>query len=250
MTRQKVLAEAAALPGNLLHLWQSSGRDFASVLYGMRLSREDVLRVVSCLVWLERTEGETADNDSITLRELADRVIDEKDKATQKELQNAMLHLFDEDPRWAAYNADIKERLYKREHESGSKLLMQGKAPLTTSDKDIKKALEALLGLKDVDGKPVLRNKKQWWAVFRVLSTFCNYPQKMTSFVTKINDLGLDRTDDSTMLTYESLCAAPKDVPQMNCSPAAWDSLKEKSENYRQQYTVAEFLMLKLGIKS
>lgn len=122
--------------------------------------------------------------------------------------------------------------------------------PLTVSDKEIKSAIEELLRVKDEIGEFVFKNKKQWWAVFRVLSTFCNYPTKMTSFVTKINELGLDYADNTTTITYDSVSAAPKDVPLMSCSPATWDTLKDKSDNYKQQYIVADILMLKLGIKS
>ena len=39
-------------------------------------------------------------------------------------------------------------------------------APLTASEKDIKKAIEELLKEKDSQGEFVLKNKKQWWAVY------------------------------------------------------------------------------------
>lgn len=123
-------------------------------------------------------------------------------------------------------------------------------APLTVSDKEIKSALEEMFKVTDDEGVLFFRNKKQWWAVYRVLSTFCNYPKKMTLFVAKINDLELDYAGNTTTITYDSLSAAPKDVPLMSCSPAAWGTLKDVSDNYKQQYDVAEFLMQKLGIKS
>ena len=122
--------------------------------------------------------------------------------------------------------------------------------PLTVTDKDIKATLEALLRLKDEKDKLVFKNKKQWWAVYRVLSTFCHYPQQMTSFKTKITDMEIDYGGNPNVITYDSLTDAPKTVPLMACSPSAWDTLKDKSDNYKQQYDVAEFLMLKLGIKS
>ena len=122
--------------------------------------------------------------------------------------------------------------------------------PLTTSEKDIKSAIEELLKEKDAQGKFVFKNKKQWWAVYRVLNVFCNYPIKMTLFVQKMNDLEIDYAENETTITYESLSAAPKDVPLMACSPATWDTLKDKSDTYKQQYVVANFLMLKLGIKT
>ena len=48
-------------------------------------------------------------------------------------------------------------------------------APQTQSDKNIKAAVEELLKAKEGDGL-VFSNKKQWWAVYKVLKEFCNYP--------------------------------------------------------------------------
>lgn len=130
--------------------------------------------------------------------------------------------------------------------------IINGKdVPLTVSDKDIKATLESLLKEKDNKGKLLFKNKKQWWAVFRVLSTFCQYPKQMNSFKTKITDMEIDYGGNSNVITYDSVVAASKEVPQMaTSSPSAWDTYKEISENYKQQYVVADYLMSKLGIKS
>ena len=118
-------------------------------------------------------------------------------------------------------------------------------------NKDIKAAIEALLRVKDDDGNLLFRNKKQWWAVFRVQSTFCQYPMQMNSFMTKVVNMEIDYGGNPNTITYASLAAAVKDVPLMaSPKPSTWDTLKDKSDNYRQQYDVAEFLMQKLGIKS
>ena len=123
--------------------------------------------------------------------------------------------------------------------------------PIAKSDKDIKAVIEALLKAKDDKDGFLFRNKKQWWAVYRVLSTFCNYPKQMTAFGTKMKELKVDEVDGKRDYSYESLSAAPKEVPQMaTCSPSAWNAFKDINENYKQQYDVAEFLMQKLGIKS
>jgi hypothetical protein len=123
--------------------------------------------------------------------------------------------------------------------------------PLTVSDKEIKATLEALLKEKDNNDKLLFKNKKQWWAVYRVLSTFCHYPKQMTSFKTKITDMEIDYGGNPHVITYDSLTDAPKSVPQMaTSSPSAWVTYKDISDNYKQQFAVAEFLMLKLGIKS
>lgn len=123
--------------------------------------------------------------------------------------------------------------------------------PIAKSDKDIKAVIEALLKAKDDKDGFIFRNKKQWWAVYRVLSTFCNYPKQMTAFGTKMKELKVDEVDGKRDYSYDSLSAAPKEVPQMGtCSPSAWNAFKDINENYKQQYDVAEFLMQKLGIKS
>lgn len=123
--------------------------------------------------------------------------------------------------------------------------------PLTVSEKDIKATIESLLKEKDDKDKLLFRNKKQWWAVYRVLSTFCHYPKQMTSFKTKITDMEIGYNGNPNVITYDSLTDAPKAVPMMaTSSPSAWDTYKDISDNYKQQYAVAEFLMIKLGIKS
>ena len=123
--------------------------------------------------------------------------------------------------------------------------------PIAKSDKDIKAVLEALLKAKDDKDGFIFRNKKQWWAVYKVLSTFCNYPKQMTAFGTKMKELKVDEVDGKRDYSYDSLSAAPKEVPQMaTCSPSAWNAFKDINENYKQQYMVAEYLMIKMGIKS
>ena len=127
----------------------------------------------------------------------------------------------------------------------------QERALLTASDKDIKAAIEELLKANDNNDQQLFRNKKQWWAVYRVLYCYCNYPSQMTSFEAKMKELEVAKIDGKRDLSYDSLSAAAKDVPMMaTCKPDNWHTLKDKSDNYLQQYVVAEFLMQKLGIKS
>jgi hypothetical protein len=122
-------------------------------------------------------------------------------------------------------------------------------APLSKSDKDIKAAIEELLSAKDENDELLFKNKKQWWAVYRVLKEHCNYPSQMNSFVTKMNELGFSEIDEGRRPTYESIKKVTGDVPQMaTTTTTTWNLVKEKSENYAQQYVVAEFLMKKLAI--
>ena len=54
----RIVAEAKKLPKNLLDLWHRDTAQMARVLYGMRASREEIRRVLSCLVWIELRERE------------------------------------------------------------------------------------------------------------------------------------------------------------------------------------------------
>ncbi len=133
----------------------------------------------------------------------------------------------------------------------GIQIINGNDVPLVQSDKDIKSAIQELIDAKTADGKNLFQNKKQWWAVYKVLQKFCNYPSQMTAFVAKMKELEVSKVDDKRDLSYESLSAAGRDVPLIaTCSPATWNTFKDKTDNYKQQYIVAEFLMQKMGIKS
>ena len=121
--------------------------------------------------------------------------------------------------------------------------------PMTKNDQNIKAVIEELLTARDENDVPLFKNKKQWWAVYRVLKEHCNYPSQMNSFITKMNELGFSEIDEGRRPSYESIKKVSGDVPQMaTTTTTTWNTVKEKSENYAQQYVVAEFLMKKLAI--
>ena len=63
MARAGVLVEAEQLPKGLWNLWRTDEKAFARALYNMSPSREDVRRVLSCLVWLDATADGAASDD-------------------------------------------------------------------------------------------------------------------------------------------------------------------------------------------
>lgn len=122
---------------------------------------------------------------------------------------------------------------------------------LTTSDEDIKGAIETLMEATDSEGATIFSNKKQWWAIFMVLSTYCNYPKQKKAFEAKMGELKVSKIDGKRDLSYDSLSKAANDVPKLaTCKPDSWYTMKDISDHYKQQFVVADFLMLKLGIKS
>ena len=64
---------------------------------------------------------------------------------------------------------------------------------LTTSDEDIKKAIEALMEAKDGEGQYIMHDLDQWYAIFRVLSQICGYSSKPKDFETNMHNIGADK---------------------------------------------------------
>ena len=72
----EVQAEAERLPQGLLTLWNRNPAQFARVLYGMLPSREDVRRVLSCLVVLELT-GRAQESAEEKVNDFVQRFVEE-----------------------------------------------------------------------------------------------------------------------------------------------------------------------------
>lgn len=113
------------------------------------------------------------------------------------------------------------------------------------SDVRIGNAVKALLRVTLSDGTPLMRDQRQWFAVYRVLTTYYNYPVVKTQFVTKMADLGVNESECPGMprLTVDSLRQAGKDMPQLaTLKPADWNRLASASTAYKRQWDVVQAL--------
>ena len=118
---------------------------------------------------------------------------------------------------------------------------------LAPDDEEIKQALTELLEAKNDDGKPMMKTKTQWYAVYRVLYEYCNYPKKMTDFERDINNrMGFKEAEPAC--SYESFKKVPNDLTDLSVKVSKWGALKKKTPAYEQQYVVAEFLMKRLNL--
>ena len=71
------------------------------------------------------------------------------------------------------------------------------------------------------------------------------------AFEAKMGELNVSKIDGKRDFSYDSLSKAANDVPKLaTCKPDSWYTMKDISDHYKQQFVVADFLMLKLGIKS
>jgi len=113
-------------------------------------------------------------------------------------------------------------------------------APMTTGDKDIKSALEALQEAKEDNGEYIMHDYDQWYAVFRVLSQFCGYPAKPKDFETTMKNIGAD--DFRLPCRYENFRkVALNKIPQ---NVTLWQQYQNSADQYSlKQIKVAVKLM-------
>lgn len=113
------------------------------------------------------------------------------------------------------------------------------------SGQDIRAAIEALYEATTADGQRLFTDQSQWYAVYRVLKEYCNYPATMTDFVRTMNDKGLDSADPRCQ--YESVKKVIHSCPKLTCKPTLWGQYAGINESYGKQCRVAAFLLEKLG---
>ena len=165
VTRAQVVKEAQALPGKLYRLWQTNVGAFARVIYGMRLPRADMRRVMACLVWLELTPEEEEPEEVAKA-------------ATEEEQMAEHFMTYGMKPQnifsGTIQNVTIAERA--------------DRCPTTArkgyTDEQVARAIEAICG----EGKP-LDTKVKWAAVYWYLRWQCNYPVKGLEFCERIASL-------------------------------------------------------------
>ena len=119
----------------------------------------------------------------------------------------------------------------------------ESKSPsLTISDTKIKEALEVLLSATDEDGHKLLVQNNQWYAVFRVLSEYCEYPSTMKDFCRVMTDMGMDEVNPPCK--YDSIKKVPTEITQLACKVNLWHSYRNKSTaQAKKQIEVALKLM-------
>lgn len=126
-----------------------------------------------------------------------------------------------------------------------------GQAAQTTStikyktDENIVNVINDLLSAKDEEGNNIMTDRKQWYAVYKVLGECCNYPTKMTDFRDKMYELGFDNASPSC--DYNSFrVGANLDVARYKVT--CWHQYKDVSDPIKKQVVVAEFLLKRLGL--
>ena len=113
-------------------------------------------------------------------------------------------------------------------------------------DERIRLAIESLYDSKDEDGKNIFTEKSQWYAVYRVLKEYMNYPEKMTDFVNVINAKRWAEREPSC--SYATLKAVSGRLTSLNRKCSLWEDCKNINDSYRKQCIIAKKLMQLLEI--
>lgn len=103
---------ARRLPLNLWEVYKRDGVQFLNVLYGIRPSRESLLRVLSCLMWLDAHTVE-ADEDNISLDDLAERIVWEPTEELRRQSLTVVNNLLSDNPQWASRVSYIKQKMHE-----------------------------------------------------------------------------------------------------------------------------------------
>jgi len=117
----------------------------------------------------------------------------------------------------------------------------------TKTEEEVKQAISRLMEARNDDGGFLMHDSDQWYAVFRVLSTFCGYPVKAPDFARSMKNLGMDEM--RLPCVYDNF---RKVVPhQLPNNVALWSQYRNIADQYSiKQVEVAVKLMEILEIDS
>lgn len=134
-----------------------------------------------------------------------------------------------------------------RQHllDLGMLSIEEGELMAVPSD-PIRTLLADLLAARDAEGALIFSERRQWYAVYRVLKDVRSYPSLMTDFCQRMRDMGMDRV--SVPCIYDSFRKVATDLPKLKADVKLWKDYAHISDGYKQQCIVVQFLLEKLGI--
>ena len=104
--------------------------------------------------------------------------------------------------------------------------------------------LRQLLDARDKEGLRLMTDQQQWYAVYRVLEEYDNYPRQMADFARAMAQLGMDRA--TPPCKHDSLRKASQAFPRLAGKVSLWKQYSTLSEAYGKQCRVAEWLVEKM----
>lgn len=110
------------------------------------------------------------------------------------------------------------------------------------TEEEVKNAIEKLMDEKDSQNEFLMRDQDQWYAIFRVLSTFCGYPQKAPDFSRTMENLGMGEM--RVPCKYDSFRkVSPNQLPQ---NVSLWHQYKNTADQYSMKQVVVAVKLMEL----
>lgn len=149
----------------------------------------------------------------------------------------------------ALVTSQVLTVLALRQHllQQGIDLTDEAEHPARLNENDtIRQLMSELLATRDEQGKPLFSDRRQWYAVYRVLKEVRNYPSQMSDFCQRMRDMGMDRAQ--VPCVYDSFRKVANDLPKLTAPVSLWPDYGHLSYSYEQQCKVSAFLLQKLGM--
>ena len=118
----------------------------------------------------------------------------------------------------------------------------EGSSANTKTEEEVKAAIEKLMNEKDSQNEFLMHDQDQWYAIFRVLSTYCGYPSKPSDFSKTMENLGMDEI--RVPCKYESFRkVTPHQLPQ---NVSLWHQYKNTADQYSKKQVVVAVRFMEL----
>ena len=117
-----------------------------------------------------------------------------------------------------------------------------GAASRTKTEEEVRQAVEQLMNAKDEQGGFLMHDSDQWYAVFRVLSTFCGFPTKAPEFARAMKNMGMD--DMRLPCVYENFRkVSPSQLP---ANVGLWSQYKNTTDQYSMKQVVVAMKLMEI----
>ncbi len=118
----------------------------------------------------------------------------------------------------------------------------EGAPTISKTEEEVKNAIVKLMEARDEQNEFLIRDQAQWYAIFRVLSTFCGYPQRAADFSRTMENLGMGEV--RIPCKYESFRKVSLNQLPQNVS--LWHQYENTADQYSRKQVVVGMKLMEL----
>ena len=118
----------------------------------------------------------------------------------------------------------------------------EGAPTISKTEEEVKNAIVKLMEARDEQNEFLIRDQSQWYAIFRVLSTFCGYPQRAADFSRTMENLGMGEV--RIPCKYESFRKVSLNQLPQNVS--LWHQYENTADQYSKKQVIVAIKLMDL----